>query len=195
MRSGFCQGVFKQRQLLAPPHGACGRGGFSVVVAAASYAAWRGRQDCPHPALSQRARERRMRRLLAPPHGACGRGCAPVPNPIWGRGLSERSEFRSPNSWDRGKGTRRATHGRQWFWVLLPKQKDLVVRGRNPSKTPLLLSFPQVFSGNPVSQSLYLCFCLSSPTPIGDPVVGAASHAARRGPPSNGQRHEACPGL
>ncbi|MGB5054750.1 MAG: hypothetical protein WBO24_10190, partial [Nitrospirales bacterium] len=22
--------------------------------------------------------------------------------------------------------------GRQWFWVLLPKQKDLVVRGRNP---------------------------------------------------------------
>ena len=47
-----------------------------------------------------------------------------------------------------------------------------------------------------MSQSLCLCFCLSSPTPIGDPgkeriqgrcaVVGAASHAARRGrfPPS-----------
>ena len=30
-------------------------------------------------------------------------------------------------------------------------------------------------------QSRSLCFCLSSPTPIGDPVVGAASHAARRG--------------
>ena len=32
-------------------------------------------------------------------------------------------------------------------------------------------------------QSRSLCFCLSSPTPIGDPVVGAASHAARRGRP------------
>ena len=69
--------------------------GLSVVVGAASHAAWRGRQDCPHPALSQRARERRTRQLLAPPHGACGRGCAPVPKPMWGRGLSERSEFRS----------------------------------------------------------------------------------------------------
>ena len=29
--------------------------------------------------------------IAAPPHGACGRGCAPVPNSIWGRGLSERS--------------------------------------------------------------------------------------------------------
>ena len=26
-----------------------------------------------------------------------------------------------------------ATPGRQWFWGLLPKQKDLVVRGRNPA--------------------------------------------------------------
>ena len=71
---------------------------------------------------------------IAPPHGACGRGYAPVPNPIWGRGLSERSEFRSPNNRDRGKGTRRATPGRPWFWVLLPKQKDLGARGRNPAK-------------------------------------------------------------
>ena len=31
------------------------------------------------------------RHHMAPPQGACGRGCAPVPNPIWGRGLSERS--------------------------------------------------------------------------------------------------------
>ena len=120
---------------------------------------------------------------MAPCPGACGRGCAPVPRSVWGRGLSERSEFRSPNLRDWGKGTRRATPGRQWFWVLLPKQKDLGVQGRNPARTPPLLSFPQVFSGNPVSQSLYLCFCLSSPTPIGDPVVGAASHAARRGRP------------
>ena len=34
---------------------------------------------------------------MAPPQGACGRGCAPVPNSSWGRGLFERSEFRSPN--------------------------------------------------------------------------------------------------
>ncbi len=113
--------------------------GLSVVVGAASHAAWRGRQDCPHPALSQRAREKRQRRLLAPFPGACGRGFAPVPKPIWGRGLSERSEFRSPNLRDWGKGTRRATPGRQWFWVLLPKQKDLGVRGRNPANpSPLV---------------------------------------------------------
>ena len=99
------------------------------------YAAWRGRQDCPHPALSQRAREKRKRQRMAPPQGACGRGCAPVPKSIGGRGLSERSEFRSPNLRDRGKGTRRAAPGRPWFWVLLPKQKDLGVRGRNPART------------------------------------------------------------
>ena len=27
--------------------------------------------------------------------------------------------------------------GRPWFWVLLPKQKDLVARGRNPANAPL----------------------------------------------------------
>ena len=32
---------------------------------------------------------------MAPCPGACGRGCAAVPKPLWGRGLSERSEFRS----------------------------------------------------------------------------------------------------
>ncbi len=38
--------------------------------------------------------------------GACGRGCAPVPSiPLWRRGLSERSEFRSPSNRDRGTGT------------------------------------------------------------------------------------------
>ena len=76
------------------------------------------------------------RHPMAPPQGACGRGCAPVPKPSWGRGLSERSEFRSPNNRDWGKGTRRATPGRPWFWVLLPKQKDLGVRGRNPASSP-----------------------------------------------------------
>ena len=75
--------------------------------------------------------------------GACGRRCAPVPNPMWGRGLSERSEFRSPNLRDRGKGPRRATPGRPWFWVLLPKQKDRVVRGRNPANPPPRRAGPQ----------------------------------------------------
>ena len=28
-----------------------------------------------------------------------------------------------------------AAPGRPWFWILLPKQKDLVVRGRNPAKS------------------------------------------------------------
>ena len=64
----------------------------------------------------------------------------PGPDTSLGRGLSERNEFRSPKNRDWGKGTRRATPGRQWFWVLLPKQKDLVVRGRNPG---LRLSIPR----------------------------------------------------
>ena len=76
---------------------------------------------------------RHPRDLIAPLPCACGRGCAAVPKSSWGRGLFERSEFRSPHSRDWGKGTRRATPGRPWFWVLLPKQKDLVARGRNPA--------------------------------------------------------------
>ena len=36
---------------------------------------------------------------------------------------------------DWGKGTRRAAPGRPWFWILLPKQKDLAVRGRTPART------------------------------------------------------------
>ena len=80
------------------------------------------------------------RHHMAPPQGACGHGCAPVPNSSWRRGLSERSEFRSPSNRDCGKGTQRATPGRPWFWVLLPKQKDLGVRGRNPASTSPFLS-------------------------------------------------------
>ncbi len=80
---------------------------------------------------------RHPRDLIAPLPGACGRGCAAVPKSSWGRGLFERSEFRSPHSRDWGKGTRRVTPGRQWFWVLLPKQKDLGVRGRNPARISL----------------------------------------------------------
>ena len=90
--------------------------------------------------------------MAAPPPGACGRGCAPVPNSMWGRGLFERSEFRSPNLRDWGKGTRRATPGRQWFWVLLPKQKDLGARGRTPARpSPLVVQ-----SRNPAKPSTTL---------------------------------------
>ena len=70
---------------------------------------------------------------MAPFPGACGRGCAPVPNPMWGRGLSERSEFRSPKLREWGKGTPPgATPGRQWFGVLLPKQKGPRRAGPKP---------------------------------------------------------------
>ena len=79
---------------------------------------------CNKETRCYRAMARRLRAWLRP-------GSA---NSIGGRGLSERSEFRSPRKRDGGKGTRRATPGRQWFWVLLPKQKDLVVRGRHPAK-------------------------------------------------------------
>ncbi len=48
---------------------------------------------------------RGLGRTRTPP-GASGRGCAPVPSlPFWRRGLSERSEFRSPHHRDRGTGT------------------------------------------------------------------------------------------
>ena len=76
-------------------------------------------------------------------------------NSIWGRGLFERSEFRSPHHRDRGKGTRRATPGRRWFWVLLPKQKDLGVWGRTPT------SFPSSCGGE-TPQSFDLIFTADS---------------------------------
>ena len=97
----------------------------------------------------------------APSHGATSRRLRawlrPGPeNSIWGRGLSERSEFRSPRNRDWGKGTRRATPGRQWFWVLLPKQKDLVASGRHPAclhrRQPLAVG--QVFTLHDVKESL-----------------------------------------
>ena len=81
-----------------------------------------------------------------------------LPKPVLRRGLFERSEFRSPHSRDWGAGTRRATPGRQWFWVLLPKQKDLVARGRNPA------SFPSS-RGDETPRAFLL---LSSPTLVPD---------------------------
>ena len=92
---------------------------------------------------------------MPPPQGACGRGCAPVPNLMWGRGLSERSEFRSPSKWDRGKGPRRATPGRPWFWVLLPKQKDLVARAETQQAPAFPLSVIPDQIGDPVLLSFF----------------------------------------
>ena len=98
---------------------------------------------------------------MAPPQGACGRGCAPVPNPIWGRGLFERSEFRSPNLSGPGqrhpKGRARApmvlgpfaeTKGSRRVGATphilplspcggdTPHSSPLGVRGRNPASIP-----------------------------------------------------------
>ena len=90
------------------------------------------------------------RHQMAPPQGACGRGCAPVPNSIWGRGLSERSEFRSPNLSGPGqrppKGHARApmvlgpfaeTKGPRRAGPK-PRNSPLGVRGRNPANIPTL---------------------------------------------------------
>ena len=99
------------------------------------------------------------RDLIAPPHGACGRGCAPVPRSSWGRGLFERSEFRSPNLSGPGqrhpkgrarapmvlgpfaetKGSRRAgTKPRKTLPPrragTKPRSPPLGVRGRTPAK-------------------------------------------------------------
>ena len=49
------------------------------------------------------------------------------------RRLFEHSEFLSHLIRDGGGGIRRTAHGRKWFWFLLPKQKGLVARGRNPA--------------------------------------------------------------
>ena len=42
------------------------------------------------------------------------------------------------------KGPIRVAHGRKWFWVLLPKQKDLACRGETRLYDSLLWLGPQV---------------------------------------------------
>ena len=74
------------------------------------------------------------RHPMAPQEGACGRGCAPVPNSIGGEDCLSVASSAALTIRDRGTGTQRAAPGRPWFWVLLPKQKDLAVRGRNPAR-------------------------------------------------------------
>ena len=112
----------------------------------------------PHPCIfflsSLRTRGSSVVVLCRCP-GACGRGCAPVPSmPFWRRGLSELA-LNEVNGPSEGTLNQRpttykkqilhcvqndnlrfflgATPGRHWFWVLLPKQKGLVVWGRNPT--------------------------------------------------------------
>ena len=72
--------------------------------------------------------------------------------------------------------TRRAAPGRPWFWILLPKQKDLAVRGRNPASIPSRRA-----GATPRKHSLSPC---GGETPQAFPLVH-----------SNGKRHEACPFL
>ena len=70
------------------------------------------------------------------------RGGASLPNLTLWRRLFERSEFLSHlDSVRRRRGHGEPAlsriggdaHGRKWFWALLPKQKYLVVPGRNPA--------------------------------------------------------------
>ena len=125
--------------------------GSSVVVFAA-FRSWRRKTLDPRsgPVLDilhrgvghDRNASRRLRAGLRP---------GPV-HAIWWRGLSERSACpeRSEGTLNQRPTTYKkqilhcvqndnfrfflgAPPGRQWFWVLLPKQKDLVVRGRNPA--------------------------------------------------------------
>ena len=85
--------------------------------------------------------------IAAPPHGACGRGCAPVPNSIWGRGLSERSEFRSPNNRDRGKGTRRPRPGAHGFGSFCRNKRACPEQSEGTSSCGA--ETPQIFPLNP----------------------------------------------
>ena len=82
----------------------------------------RGEVEAFLPAPSNGAIPRRLRAWLRPSPETLvgGEDC-----------LSEASSA-AQTFRDRGKGTRRAAPGRQWFWVLLPKQKDLGARRKNP---------------------------------------------------------------
>ena len=51
-----------------------------------------------------------------------------------------------------GPGTSRAAHRQEWFWVLLPKQKGLVARGRNPAEMNhrlIIMIHRQIFNNPP----------------------------------------------
>ena len=86
--------------------------GSSVVLFAKT-----GRSKDPgSPIESGMTEGRKQRHQMAPPPGACRRGCAAVPNLVGGRGLFERSEFRSPNH----SGLRqRHPKGRAWAPMVL----------------------------------------------------------------------------
>ncbi|MGB5054066.1 MAG: hypothetical protein WBO24_06700, partial [Nitrospirales bacterium] len=63
--------------------------------------------------------------------GSRGLVARPSPAADFGgrRALFERSEFARRRRRQTTQGTRRATPRPPWFWVLLPKQKDLACRG------------------------------------------------------------------
>ena len=85
--------------------------GSSVVLFAKT-----GRSKDPgSPIESGMTEGRKQRHPWRQIQGACRRGCAAVPNFLWGRGLFERSEFRSPNH----SGRQRHPKGRAWAPMVL----------------------------------------------------------------------------
>ena len=108
-----------------------------------------GGEDC----LSEASWSSYPRQLLAPCPGRLRAWLRRSPELYFGGEdcLSEASSA-AQTFRDCGKGTRRATPGRPWFWVLLPKQKDLVVWGRNPTLFP-----PRRAGPKPRKHSLLSC--------------------------------------
>ena len=112
------------------------------------------------------------------------------PTPEKSRALFERSEFARRRSRRTAQGTRRATPRPTWFWVLLPKQKDLATRGetrqhRKPRRNEISSHQCNALSSQHVrtivipihfQRLLYLCALLGAAvTPAGWPKGGTLS--------------------
>ena len=89
-------------------------------------------------------------RSPGPSPGASRRGCAPVPNPVLGRGLSERSEFRSPKLRDQGKGTPLGPPPGAHGFGSFCRNKRTSSRGAETSREPSPSIIPDPI-GDPVS--------------------------------------------
>ena len=106
---------------------------------------------------------RAKRHLMALFPGACGRGCAPVPDFILGRGLSERSEFRSPSTRDWGKGTPWGPRpGANGFGSFCRNKRTSSCGGETP-REPFSFCHPRPDRGSSV-----VVFGLPNPLPLGE---------------------------
>ena len=99
---------------------------------------------------------------MPPPHGASRRSCAPVPNPIWGRGLSEQSEFRSPTVGTGAKASKGPRPGAHGFGSFCRNKRTASRGAETPQELLPLLSSPTFVIGDPApfsflakSQRLY----------------------------------------